>query len=140
MSEPDSTNSTPDIKALNALSKYLVIEESPAFGEGALPMEEDRTMAMLAHPFSIVVWFWKRKESPAVEVHAKEALNMAITWMIVSFPLSVILSFMPRLIAVPCHILLNLATLAVLALFICGLIQAREGKLVRYPFNFRLIK
>jgi uncharacterized Tic20 family protein len=122
------------------LQKFPQIEDGPAFGEGKLSAEDDRLFAGLAHFFAIVVWPLKRAESPAVDAHGKEALNMAITWLIVMIPLNIIAGFLPRFLGVIFSLLLSLVGFTALGLAIYGLLLARRGKLLRYPFNLRLIK
>jgi uncharacterized Tic20 family protein len=134
-------------KLADTLNKYLKVEDGPAFGAGKLSAEDDKLYCGLAHPFSLIIWLWKRKESPAVDVHGKEALNAAITiFLCVTLPLSIIVRWIlgPLFIKIGLWWLLSLVwsliSLAILALFIYGLIKAREGKLLKYPFNLRLIK
>jgi uncharacterized Tic20 family protein len=122
------------------LQKLLKIEDGPAFGGGKLSVENDRLFAGLAHLFAIVVWPLKRADSPAVDTHGKEALNMAITWLLVMIPLNIIASILPRFLGVLFGLLVSAVGLAALALAVYGLLLARQGKLLRYPFNLRLIK
>ncbi len=128
------------------LNKYFKVEEGPAFGGGKLSADDDKLYCGLAHLFSIIIWPWKRKDSPAVEVHGKEALNMVITVILfVSIPLAIISTVLGTLL-IKIHLwwLLLLAmyiiNLGILGMFIYGLLKAREGKLLKYPFNLRLIK
>jgi uncharacterized Tic20 family protein len=122
------------------LQKFLQIEDGPAFGAGKLSVEDDRLFAGLSHLFAIIIWPWKRAESPAVDTHGKEALNMAITWLIVMIPLNIIAGFLPRFLGVIFGLLVSVVGLAALGLAIYGLLLARKSKLLRYPFNLRLIK
>jgi uncharacterized Tic20 family protein len=122
------------------LQKFLQIEDGPAFGAGKLSTEDDRLFAGLSHLFAIVIWPWKRALSPAVDTHGKEALNMAITWLLVMIPLNIIVGFLPGFLAVLISLVLSLVGLAALGLAIYGMLLARRGKLLRYPFNLRLIK
>jgi len=129
-----------------ALTKYFKVEDGPAFGGGTLSAEDDKFWSGLAHLFSIIVWPWKRKTSPAVETHGKEALNMVITVILcVSIPLSIVVTLLGGLFA-KIHLgwllwlALTAVNLAIIAMFVYGLLLARQGKLLRYPFNLRLIK
>ncbi len=123
------------------LNKFIKLEDAPAFGGGTLSPEDDKFYSGLAHLFSIIIWPWKRKASPAVDAHGKEALNMAITFfLVVNIPLMIIARILPVSILWLFSIIMTLVSLAMLAIFIYGLIQARQGKLLRYPFNLRLIK
>ncbi|MDB6118296.1 MAG: hypothetical protein JWO08_2077 [Verrucomicrobiaceae bacterium] len=55
----------------------ITIEAARAFGQGSMAATTERTLVLLAHLFPIIIWPWKRKESPAVDAHGKEALNRA---------------------------------------------------------------
>ena len=66
------------------------IEAAPAFGQGEMPIEKERTFVLLAHLIPLIVWPLKRNASPAVDVHGKEALNMGITLLLVMFPIGLI--------------------------------------------------
>lgn len=123
------------------LNKYLKLEDGPAFGTGTLSAADDKFYTGLSHLFSLIIWPWKRKASPSVDVHGKEALNMAITvFLLVNLPLMIIARILPVSLLWLFSLLMSLVGLAMLALFIYGLLQARQGKLLRYPFNLRLIK
>jgi len=118
----------------------LKFEDAPPFGGGTMPVEKEKTMVMLAHFFSWIVWLLMRKESPAVDAHGKEATNFAITIAIFYIPLMIVLRFLPGIVLTILSIVLAVASLALLGLVIIAMIKAKEGKLMRYPFNFRLIK
>lgn len=137
---------TKNAKLATLLNKYFKLEDAPAFGGGKLSAEDDKFWCGLAHPFSFIIWLWKRKESPAVDAHGKESTNMAITvFLCVSLPLTIIFTLLGGLF-LKIHLLWLLwlistvLNLGILAMFIYGLLKAREGKLVRYPFNLNLIK
>jgi len=118
----------------------LKLEEAPPFGAGAMPADKERTFALLSHLFSLIIWLWKRNDSPVVDAHGKEALNFGLTVFICTFPVSFLAGFLPDIAALLIGIVMMLAGLAALALLIYGGLKAREGKLLRYPVNFRLIK
>jgi len=118
----------------------LTFEEAPPFGGGTMPVEQEKTFVMLAHLFSIIIWPWKRKESPAVDAHGKEALNFGITMLICLIPIQIVASLLPAAIMLIISLLISVVSLAALALVIIGMLKAKDGKLLRYPFNFRLIK
>lgn len=122
------------------LQKLLQAEDAPAFGGGTLDPEDDKFYSGLAHLFAIVIWPLKRAESPAVSAHGKEALNMTITWLIVMIPLNIMVGILPSFLGVLFSLALTLLSCAALALAVYGLILARQGKLLRYPYNLRLIK
>jgi uncharacterized Tic20 family protein len=130
---------TPAIQ--NLTSRFpLKLEDGPPFGAGSMPADKERTFALLAHVFSLIVWLWKRNDSPVVDAHGKEALNFGITVFICTFPVSFIAGFLPGVIALIISVVMMVIGLAALALLIYGGLKAREGKLLRYPVNFRLIK
>lgn len=122
------------------LQKLLQVEEAPAFGQGKLSIDDDKLFCGLAHVIAIVIWPLKRAESPAVDAHGKEALNMAITWLLVMIPLNLMVNIMPSFLAVLFALVLSAAGFIALGLAIYGLLLARQGKLLRYPYNLRLIK
>jgi len=122
------------------LQKLLQVEEAPAFGQGTLSIDDDKLFCGLAHVIAIVIWPFKRAESPAVDAHGKEALNMAITWLLVMIPLNLMVNMMPSFLAVLFALVLSAAGFIALGLAIYGLLLARQGKLLRYPYNLRLIK
>lgn len=111
-------------------------EFAPAFGSGTMPVAQERTFVMLVHLFPLIIWFWKRAESPAVDAHGKEAMNFGITALAGIWTLGFLTQFLPSLIT----LLIGLACLGVPTLVIHAMLQAREGKLPRYPVNFRLFK
>lgn len=130
-----------DSPAENASSLLnLKFEDAPPFGGGSMPVEQEKTFVMLAHFFAIIVWPWKRKTSPAVDAHGKEALNFAITILIFMLPLQIVARFLPDIFALIITLVVAVIGLAALALVIIAMINAKEGKLLRYPVNFRLIK
>ena len=105
-----------------------------------MPADQERTFALLSHLFSLIIWLWKRRESPVVDVHGKEALNFGITLFICVFPVSFIAGFLPSAITTIIGLALMVLNLGVLGLLIYGGIKAQQGKVLRYPVNFRLIK
>ena len=117
------------------------IESAPAFGGGSMPVDKERTFVLLAHLFPLIIWPWKRKESPAVDAHGKEALNMGITLMLVMFPLGIISGLLgSAFIAMIISIATSLLSFATMLLVVIGAVKAQSGWILRYPLNFRLIK
>jgi hypothetical protein len=117
------------------------IEAAPAFGQGSMPADAEKTFVLLAHLFPIIVWPLKKNSSPAVDAHGKEALNMVITLFLVMFPLGFISGLLgSALIATVISILTSLMSFAMLMLVVIGAIKAQQGWLLRYPGNLRLIK
>jgi uncharacterized Tic20 family protein len=113
-----------------------------------LPTQDERTWGMVAHlaalaffilPFGnilgpLVVWLAKRDHSAFVAVHAKEALNFNITFLIGVLVCGVLLVF-------SIGILLG-AVLFVfwLVMTIIAALKANEGVAYRYPFTVRFVK
>lgn len=117
------------------------IESAPAFGGGSMSTDQERTFVLLAHLFPLIIWPWKRKASPAVDAHGKEALNMGITLMILMFPLGFISGLLGSLfVASIVSIISSLVSFATLMLVVIAAVKAQQGWLLRYPLNFRLIK
>lgn len=119
---------------------HLNLEEAPAFGAGSMPAEKEPLFAMLAHVFPLIIWPWKRKASPVVDAHGKEALNFAITAMIILWPVGIIGSLLGVTVAKFVALGTSVLSLGFLALVVFAMIQASKGKLLRYPINFRFIK
>lgn len=119
----------------------LRIEAAPAFGQGSMPADSEKTFVLLAHLFPIIVWPLKKNSSPAVDAHGKEAFNMVITLFLVMFPLGLISGILgSALIASVVSILTSLMSFAMLMLVVIGAIKAQQGWILRYPGNLRLIK
>ena len=133
-----------DTAIQNQLAKvrgiHMRLEDAPAFGAGSMPAEQERTFAILAHLFPLIIWLWKRKESPAVDAHGKEALNFGITAMLIFWPVGFIAGLCGVTVARIVGLGTSILSLGVLALVVFAMIQAGKGKLLRYPINFRLIK
>lgn len=113
-------------------------EETPA----TPPTPDEKTMGILSHILCLVggfiapliIYLIKKDESPYVREQSKEALNFQIT-VLICYIVSWILIFV--FIGL---ILIFLVMIADLVLIILATIKASEGKLYRYPINFRLIK
>lgn len=118
----------------------LRFDAAPPFGGGTMPVEQEKTFVMLAHLFSIIIWPWKRKASPAVDAHGKEALNFGITVFLFILPVQILARFLPAAIMLVISLVVCAISLAALTLVIIGMIKSQEGKLLRYPINFRPIK
>jgi uncharacterized Tic20 family protein len=133
-------NPTVDNSAAASLARFIRSEDGPALGSGTLPVADDQLYVGLAHLFAIVIWPWKKGASPAVDAHGKEALNMAITCCIAILTLKIATAILPGFLGTILSLASSLLGLAFLALATYGALQAHEGKLLRYPFNLRLIK
>ena len=106
------------------------------------PTPDEKTMAILSHILTLVggflapliIWLIKKDESPFVSEHAKESLNFQIT-MAICFLICLIL-----IIVLIGAFLMGILGIIYLVLVIVATLRASEGKLYRYPFNFRFIK
>ena len=106
------------------------------------PTPDEKTMGILSHILCIVggfiapliIYLIKKDESAYIREQSKEALNFQLT-MLICYIVSWILIFVfIGIIFVFLVIILNLV------LIIIATIKASEGKLYKYPINFRLIK
>ncbi len=82
----------------------------------------------------LIIWLWKRDESPETDAHGKEALNFQISMLIYNV-----------IAAIFCLVLIGFLFLAVLwvlnAIFvIIAAIQASDGKFYRYPMTIRFLQ
>ena len=117
------------------------IESAPAFGQGSMSFETERTFVLLAHLLPLIIWPWKRHSSPAVDAHGKEALNMGITLLLVMFPLGILTGFIGSTsVAALVSIGTSLMSFGMLMLAVIGALKAQQGWLLRYPGNLRIIK
>lgn len=113
------------------------------------PSREERQWAMLCHYSAffwllvpmignvlgpLVIWQWKKEDSPFIDQQGREALNFQITyslcmmvcslltWILIGFPLMLLLSLVAMVLVV-----------------IAG-IRANEGRSYRYPLCWRPLK
>ena len=113
-------------------------EETPA----TPPTADEKTMGILSHILCLVggfiapliIYLIKKDESAYVREQSKEALNFQLT-VLICYIVSWILIFV--LVGI---LLVFLVLIADLVFIIIATIKASEGKLYRYPINFRLIK
>jgi len=114
---------------------FLGTDEDPMVA----PTSDERTMAILSHILTLVAGFIapliifliKKDESPFISAHAKESLNFQITIFII------ILGLFITIIGI---LLIWLVGIFSLVCVIIATIKSSEGKLYRYPVNFRFIK
>ncbi len=114
---------------------YLGTDAEPLI----IPTSDEKTMAILSHVLTVVAGFLapliiyliKKDESAFVREHAKESLNFQITAFIIMIGLA---------ITVIGILLIWVVGILALVFVILATIKASEGKLYKYPFNFRLIK
>jgi uncharacterized Tic20 family protein len=81
----------------------------------------------------LVIWLWKKKTVPSVEVEGREALNFNL-----SFSLYGILAGLMCYIMIG-FVLLPLVIITHLVLVIRAILQANKGESVHYPFTLRFI-
>ncbi len=114
---------------------YLGTDDEPVI----VPTSDEKTMAILSHILTLVapiiapliIYLIKKDESEFVKLHSRESLNFQITvWIIV----------IALFITVIGILLVWIVGIVDLILVIMATIKASEGKLYKYPFNFRLIK
>ena len=82
----------------------------------------------------LIVWLYKRDDSPEIDAHGKEALNFQISMLIYN----IVAAFF-------CLVLIGFFFLAILwvlnAVFvIIASIQASDGKFYRYPMTIRFLQ
>ena len=119
-------------------SSFLGSEEAPLIA----PTSDEKTLAILSHVLTIVgsfvpplvIYIIKKDQSKFVTAHALESLNFQLT-LIICYIICFVLIFV--LIGI---LLLWALSILALVLIIVATIRAGEGKLYRYPFNFRIIK
>jgi uncharacterized protein len=103
------------------------------------PTDDERTLAILCHALGIFFWIlppliiylWKKDDSPYVAEHAKEAFNFQLTLGIITVILFV------TLIGI---IFLWVPWIMDLVFCIIAALKASENKLYRYPLTIRLLK
>lgn len=110
----------------------------------ATPTGDERTMSILSHILAIVpgvgilgpllIWLFKKDDSPFVEANAKESLNFQLT-VIIGWVIGAILWFM-----IIGMLLVAVVSVLNVVLVIVATIKASENKIYRYPVNLRLIK
>jgi uncharacterized Tic20 family protein len=119
------------------------MEENTYLGTGTEPIvaatSDEKTMAILSHILTLVaailapliIYLVKKDDSVFVSTHAKESLNFQLTVLIICIGLFI------TIIGI---LLLWIVGIVSLVLVIVATIKASEGKMYRYPINFRLIK
>jgi uncharacterized Tic20 family protein len=103
------------------------------------PTDDERTLAIITHVLGIFFWIippliiylWKKDDSPYIAAHAKEALNFQI-----SIALLAILLFI-TLIGI---IFLWVPAIIDTVFCIIAALKASENKIYRYPLTLRLVR
>lgn len=103
-----------------------------------LSSTDDIFYCVLSQFLSLIIWLWKREQSPAVDLSGKEALNFHITALIALTGLS-ILDMIPLIgcLTIP---ITFVVVLGAMVLSIVAALKASDGYFYRYPVNLRLIK
>lgn len=103
------------------------------------PTEDERTLSILCHALgiffwifpSLIIYLWKKDESPYIAEHAKEALNFQIT--------ITLLGIIMFLTIIGILFLWILGPIAVV-LCILAALKASENRIYRYPLTWRMVK
>ena len=89
----------------------------------------------------LIVWLWKRGESPEIDAHGKESLNFQLSLLIYTAVFAmvcfILMFVLIGFLLVP---LIALFYIANVVLVIIASLRANEGELYRYPLTLRLIK
>jgi uncharacterized Tic20 family protein len=108
------------------------------FGTGTLSAADDKLYATLSQIIPLVVWLWKKDESPAVNQAGREALNFHLTATIVLAGMSLI-NAIPVLGWCVFAPMFAVVWAGALALSIIGALKTSDGYFYKYPVNLRLI-
>ena len=105
------------------------------------PTSDEKNLAMLAHLLGIVsgfigallIWLWKKDQSPYIRAQGREALNFQIT-MFIGYVVSSVLTLV--LIGV---LLFRVLLLVNVVLCVMAAISVSKGENFRYPFAIHLV-
>jgi uncharacterized Tic20 family protein len=103
------------------------------------PADDERTLAILCHALGVVFWIlppliiylWKKDDSPYVAAHAKEAFNFQLSLGIIAILLFI------TLIGI---LFVWVLWIMDVVFSIIGALKASENKMYRYPLTIRLLK
>ena len=89
----------------------------------------------------LIIWLWKKDESPEIDAHGKESLNFqlsillyTVVYAIVCFVLMLVLIGFLLMWLIPVFYIVNVVLVIVASL------KANEGQLYRYPLTIRFNK
>ena len=110
-------------------------DQTPAIA----PTPDEKTMGILSHILCLVggfiapliIFLIKKDDSAYVKAQSQESLNFQITLLII---------YIILIVTVIGILLIWVVAILDLVFIIIATIKASEGKLYRYPFNFRFIK
>jgi uncharacterized Tic20 family protein len=106
------------------------------------PTQDEKTMAILAHVLTLVVWFvaplviyLSKKDQPSFALeHAKESLNFQLSLIIYFFA-----AFILMVVIVGIFLLAAIGIFAFIVVIVAT-IKAANGEMYRYPLCMRFIK
>lgn len=81
----------------------------------------------------LVLWLFKKDESPNLNNHGREVLNFQISWTIYAL-IALILVFV--FVGV---LMLGVLGITWIILLVIGALKARQGELYRYPITIRFL-
>ena len=111
---------------------------------------DDKNFAVLAHllplfgfmvpglsiVIPLVIWLWKRDQSPFVEHHAREALNFQLTLALLVAVWVALKLMLVGLLLLP---LVPIVVIVVLVFMVRAAMKAGNGDFYRYPMTLRLV-
>ena len=112
---------------------------------------DDKNMAVMAHLLSLLgfifpgsniiipllIWLFKRDNSPYIEHHARESLNFQITVALITAVYIALQYMLVGLLLLP---LIPIVVIFILIVVVRASIKASSGEYYRYPFSLRLVK
>ena len=81
----------------------------------------------------LLIWLFKRGESPFIEAQAKEALNFQLSITIYGVVAGLLIILLVGVFLIPIVLILQIV------LTIVAAVRASEGKAYTYPFTIRLV-
>jgi uncharacterized Tic20 family protein len=113
--------------------------EKLPFGAGVLSTTDDQFYSLLSQFIPLIIWLWKKDESPAVDMAGKEALNFHLT-AVIALAVLTLANAIPVLGLCIFTPMFALVLLAAMLLCLLGALKTSDGYFYKYPVNLRLIK
>jgi len=113
--------------------------EKLPFGAGVLSATDDQFYSLLSQFIPLIIWLWKKDESPAVDMAGKEALNFHLT-VVIGLAVLTLANAIPVLGLCIFTPMFALVSLAAMVLCLLGALKTSDGYFYKYPVNLRLIK
>jgi uncharacterized Tic20 family protein len=135
-SSPSPASATPETNEPSGTPPGL--GERLPFGTGALSAADDRLYSTLSQLVPVIIWLWKKDESPAVNLAGKEALNFHITSGLLLLVMSLV-NAIPVLGWCVFAPMFALLWLGVVVLCVIGALKSSDGYFYKYPLNLRLV-